>query len=243
MDVFGKALLVCFEGDRSAQLIIRRDDGEKLPIPVSHFFREPFAFTPLEKVAIDLCAGHVLDVGAGTGLHSLVLQKKGMPVTAIDISPHAVQVMRQRGVRDVHCANVFEFTGGPFDTLLMLGHGIGMVETIAGLDQFLRHAHTLLSNTGQVLVDSLDVHRTDDPANLAYHDANRQAGRYIGEIRMRSEFLDEKGPYHGWLHVDAETLEQRANLAGWRCETVHRDDRGDHLTRLTRAGHEARLTS
>ena len=234
MHLFGRALRAYFEGDARAELTIRREDGQENALPVSFFFRGRCEFTPLENAAIDSCRGRVLDVGAGTGLHSLVLQQRGLPVTAIDISPHAVEVMRERGVREVHCADIFEFQGGEFDTLLMLGHGVGMVETIAGLDRFLAHARRLRSEEGQLLLDSLDVRATEDPANLAYHEANRQAGRYIGEIRMQLEFRGEKGLHHGWLQVDPETLQERAELAGWKREIVHQDEGGNYLARLTR---------
>ena len=232
MEPFGMALLAYFEGDTTAELIIRRDDGQETPLAVGLFFREPSEFTPIDNAAIDRCKGHVLDVGAGAGIHSLVLQRKGLPVTAIDINPQAVSIMRQQSLMDVHCADIFEFQGGRFDTLLMMGHGIGVVETIAGLDRFLAYAHGLLCEDGQVLLDSLDVRITENPSDLAYHEANRQAGRYIGEIRMQFEFHNEKGPYCGWLHVDAETLKDHAELAGWRCEVVYREESGTYLARL-----------
>lgn len=233
MAPFGLALLAYFEGDAVAELILRRDDGHQMPLPVGLFFRGPSEFTPVENAAMERCTGHVLDVGAGSGLHSLVLQRRGLSVTAIDISPHAVKVMKQRGITDVHSADVLQFRGGPFDTLLMLGHGIGMVETIAGLDRFLAHASRLLHQGGQVLLDSLDVRVTNDPSNLAYHEVNRRAGRYIGEIRMQSEFQGKTGPYYGWLQVNAETLKEHAEPAGWRCEVVQREANGNYLARLT----------
>jgi SAM-dependent methyltransferase len=134
MEPQGRALLAYIEGDLDATLVIHRDDGVDESMPVSHFFRVPSEFTEVENRAIHLCTGRVLDAGAGTGLHSLVLQQKGLPVTAIDISPLAVAVMSQQGVKDAQAADAFGFQGGPFDTILMMGHGIGMVETIEGLD-------------------------------------------------------------------------------------------------------------
>lgn len=233
MDPFGRALAAYFEGDASAELIIRRDDGQVTPLPVRFFFRKPSEFTALERAALDRCTDRILDVGAGTGLHSLFLQEKGLAVTAIDICPHAVKIMKHRGVLEARCANIFEFRGGPFDTLLILGHGIGMVETISGLDRFLVHAQSLVSAAGQILLDSLDVRRTDDPSHVAYQEANRRAGRYVGEIGMQFEFKGINGPACRWLHVDSETLGQRAESAGWRCEVIHQEPTGDHLSRLT----------
>ena len=40
-------------------------------------------------------------MGAGSGCHSLVLQEKGIDVTAIDISPLSVETMKEREVKNV----------------------------------------------------------------------------------------------------------------------------------------------
>jgi len=236
MEPFGMALRAYFEGDTSAELIIRRDDGLESPLPVSFFFRDPSGFTNIDHAALERCMGHVLDVGAGAGVHSLVLHGKGFPLTAIDISPQTVDILKQRGLKDVHCADIFGFREGRFDTLLMMGHGIGMVETIEGLDRFLAHVRGLLSEEGQVLLDSLDVRVTEDPKNLAYHEANRQARRYIGEIRMQFEYQGRKGPYCGWLHIDPATLKEHAVKQGWDCEVLMEEASGDYLARLSK-GH------
>jgi len=229
----GAALLAYFRGDTQAELVIRRDDGLEDRLPVSHFFRPPEQFFPIEVMALERCRGHVLDIGAGTGLHSLVLQSRGLTVIAIDVSSLAVTIMQESGVEDPRWADIFSFDDGPFDTLLMLGHGIGMAQDLAGLDRFLAHARSLVRRGGQVLVHSHDVRKTHDPRHLAYHDANRRAGRYIGEIRMRFVFENDVGPMCGWLHVDPETLMRHAERAGWGCDIVLEEESGDYLARLT----------
>jgi SAM-dependent methyltransferase len=234
MEPHGMAMSAFFDGDTNAELSVRRDDGLEDTIPVSRFFRDPSEFTPIENAALDLCRGPVLDVGAGSGLHSLVLQEKGVPVTSIDIIPHAVEIMKQRGVKDAHCANIFEFQGGPYNTILLLGRGIGMVETIAGLDRFLAHAEGLVFADGLVLLDSLDVRVTDDPSHLAYHEANRKAGRYVGESRLQFHFQGKKGANCCWLHVDSDTLKERAEAASWLCDVILQEETGDYLAKLTR---------
>jgi len=233
MDPHGMALSAHFGGKHEAQLIIRREDGVESVLPAGYFFRVESEFTPIECAALDLCAGHVLDVGAGTGLHSLVLQSRGVTVTAIDISQAAVEIMKESGVNDAQCADVLQFEGGPFDSVLLLGHGIGMVEDLSGLHRFLIRARDFTASGGRLLVHSLDVRQTDDPVHLAYHEANRRTGRYVGETRLQFEYDGHVGPFCGWLHVDPHTLQQQAESIGWGCEVVLEQEGGDYLACLT----------
>jgi SAM-dependent methyltransferase len=231
---FGEALRAYFEGDTTAELIVRRDDGLEVRVPVAHFFRQAEDFTELENAALEHCEGHILDIGAGTGLHSLTLQSRGHRVTAIDIDRQAVSIMSSRGVEDVRCVDIGGFEGGPFDTMLMLGHGIGMVEDLDGLSRFLLHAAELTRKRGQVLLHSLDVRKTDAAEHLAYHETQRRSGLYVGETRIQFEFEGRAGPWCGWLHVDAETLQEEALSGGWDCEILFTEGGGDYLARLTR---------
>lgn len=232
MSLHGKSLLDYYSGSRTAEIIVRRDDGLETVLPVGVFFRPQTEILPSEVEAINQCRGHVLDIGAGSGVHTLLLQSKGLTVTAIDINPDAVNIMIQRGIQDVHCADVMQFKGGPFDTLLMLGHGIGMVEDIQGLNLFLDYATRLIRGDGQLLLNSVDVRQTDDPVHLKYHKANRLAGRYIGETRIQFEYKGENGPFCGWLHVDPQTLQEQAELTDWRSEIIFQEKSGEYLARL-----------
>ncbi len=237
MSPFGAALLAYKRGKTNAEVLVRRDDGVVGPLPIRHFFRESSAFTRIEREALGRCQGRVLDVGAGAGVHSLELQKRGIPVTAVDICQQAVWIMKEHGVRDVTCSDVFSYRDGGFHTILLMGHGIGMMETIAGLDRFLTHAPLLLSTGGRILLDSMDPAITDDPRNLAYHATNRRTGKYIGEVRMSFEFDGVAGPYCGWLHVDPETLCDHATSHGWSFSTILREASGDYLAQLTLKEH------
>jgi len=231
----GLALLAYFRGDESAELKMLRDDGNGDTLAISHYYRTPDEFTTIENKALELGEGRILDVGAGSGIHSCYLLSKAKTVTAIDISPESITILKERGIADAHCVDLFDFDGGPFDTLLMLSHGIGMVENIDGLRRFLEHAHQLTSDQGQILMHSLDFRLTSDPIHLAYHEANRQAGRYLGEIRLNLQFEEHIGPYFGWLHVDPERLESEAESAGWKCKIVHWENDGEYLARLTQS--------
>ena len=232
MTPHGLALLAYFKGQASAEVKVHRDDGVENLIPAKHFFRTPDEFTTIETAALEHCRGSVLDIGAGSGIHSLVLQSGGMQVTALDISSEAVSIMKERGVLVALRADIFSYVGGPFDTLLMLGHGIGIAGDIDGLDKFLVNAHNLISRNGQILLDSMDVSKSTDTMNIAYHEANRKSGRYIGETRFRMEFQGIKGPVCKWLHIDPKTLARHATKAGWSCQVLLELEDGEYLACL-----------
>ena len=233
MEPYGLALLDYFNGDHSATQIFHRDDGRDFEVPISLFFRDSAGFSRIEQTAIELCSGRVLDIGAGTGRHSLVLQEKGLHVTALDVSPHAIEIMNKRGVRGVYHGDIFEFNQGKYDTLLLLLHGIGMVGDLDGLRRFLHHAHTLLAPGGILVFDSLDVRCTDDPAHLSYHEGNRKRNKYIGEIRFQIQYKGTRGPLFSWLQVDPETLDKVSMDEGWDTEIICREPSGDYLARLS----------
>jgi methylase of polypeptide subunit release factors len=62
----------------------------------------------LEQKALQLAKGRVLDIGAGSGCHTLALQEKGFTVKAIDISPLSCEAMKLRGVKDAECINLYD---------------------------------------------------------------------------------------------------------------------------------------
>jgi SAM-dependent methyltransferase len=232
MKPFGRAIADYCRGDKNAVVIFRRDDGVASELQIGSFFRGSTDI-PLDKIALDNCRGRVLDVGAGVGIHSLYLQNKGFDVCAMDVSLEACEAARRSGVKNVRCASFNDFTDDPYDTLLLLGRSICMVETLKGLGEFLRNARRLVRRGGQILLNSIDVTKTDDPQNLAYHEANRKAGRYEGEIKLYLEYKGIKGPINGLLHVDAVTLAGHAEKANWSCEILVQEENGNYLAKLT----------
>ena len=141
--------------------------------------------------------------------------------------------MRESGLNDVQEIDIFALCGLRFDTVLMLGHGIGMVENITGLRRFLEHAKSLLNPGGQILLTSLEYRVTDEPVRLEYHKHNLREGRYGGETRMRFKYGDTTGPLFSWLQVDPETLKCKVEKAGWSCEVISQQEDGNYLARLS----------
>jgi SAM-dependent methyltransferase len=229
----GLALLDYWSGREDAVLTFRRDDGEVRRIPVEAFFRPSSAYAVDEK-ALEMCRGRVLDVGAGTGLHSLALQRRGLEVCAIDVLPEACEIMRRRGVEEVQCADFRSLAAANgFDTILILGRSLYMVETLDGLDRFLEGLRQHLLLEGQVLLSSLDVRCAASPMDLRYQERLTNSGRYFGELRMQFEYEDQTGPMFPCLYVDPETLAAHASAGGWSCEISCREGDGNYLARLS----------
>lgn len=227
-DPHGAALLDFHRGNRAATLICHQD-GVRDDVPASFWFRDEL--DPLERLALDLCRGRVLDVGAGTGLHALELQRRGSDVTAIDLAPACIEIMRARGVKEAVAADLYAFEGGPFDTIICLCNGLDKVGTLADLPRFLQRMRALLAADGQLIADSFDL-RVGASAEAAREMARKQAaGRYFGEMDLVFEYKGERGAAFTVLQVDSETLGRLASEHGWSCEVVSR--RGGHyLARL-----------
>ncbi len=231
----GAAVLDYFQGNASAAVTMHSEGGKTKEVPASLFFRTAASLLPLEDLALELgvaAGGRVLDVGAGAGCHSLILQEKGVEVCAVDVVPVLVEVMQQRGVRDARCADIFEFSAPPFDTILLLMNGTVIVERLARLVPFLDHLRRLLKPTGQLLLHSADLRRLTDPAELARLEARRQAGRYFGEFVTQLEYKGKKGATFTVLAVDPETLAQEAAKARWSCEVLGEHEEKGYLARL-----------
>ncbi len=210
------------------------DDFERDEVPVSYFFRGPEEFPPLEQLALELCRGRVLDVGAGSGCHSLALQARGLEVTAIEILPPLVRILQERGVRDARLATWMDIQARPFDTVFMMMNGLGLTETLAGLRRFFRDAPRLLGRAGQVLADSTDVRARLDVEAGRTGALERADGRYVGELHFQIEYEGRKGDPFPQLYVDANTLVRIAREEDWSCEIVlEPDEYGHYLARLT----------
>jgi len=232
MKPYSKCLADYYKGDIAASFSIVRDDGFKEQVPASVFFTGK-EFSSLETRGLDLCKGHVLDVGAGAGRHSLELIRRGFPVTALDISPEMETILRDRGIREVIISDIFSFSDHRFDTLLMLMKGIGMVGTVDRLDQFLKHAHQLTAEAGQILCDSIDVSKTSDPVHVAYRQRNLELGKPAGQQNLVMTYKTESEPFE-WLHIDFPTLEAHCQKTGWVAGLILEEPNGHYLCTMTK---------
>lgn len=200
-------------------------------IPVNQLFRSHKQMPPLEKLALKLCVGRVLDVGAGAGCHTLALQKQKNEVCAIDISPLSVDVMTQRGVKDVRQVDLFdESFDEKFDTILMLMNGSGIIGKIGNMAKFFGRMRALLNPNGFVLMDSSDLKYLFEEEDGSYE--IDLMGDYYGEVDFQMQYNDIKGDSFDWLYVDPQTLAFHAEANGFDCEILRRGSHYDYLAKL-----------
>lgn len=228
-DVLGEAIWDHYHKLKGGKLWIHNRYGRKEEMPLELYFREAEDMPEMELLALQLCKGKVLDVGAGAGSHSLLLQQKGMDVTALDISPKAIAVAQMRGVQKTAVDDFYNYKSKRYDTLLLLMNGIGLAGSLDGLRLLLQHAKSLLKKGGQIIFDSSDV-------AYLYKGKPLPTDRYYGEIVYQYEYKKMKTEPFSWLYIDADTLAKIAEEMGWHMTVLLRDDYDQYLARLTLKG-------
>ena len=232
MDPMGRAIADYWKTKKADRLRVFSPMFEEDEIPLNVLFRSYKAMPETERKALDMATGRTLDVGAASGCHSLVLQKKGIDVTAIDISPLAVETMKDRGVQKVIEQDFFTLEGQQYDTILMLMNGIGIVGTLDRLPEFFQVLDKILAPGGQVLCDSSDISYVFEGED-GMIDIPEDMG-YYGEHSFQMQYKDTIGEPFDWLYIDADTLRQRADRCGYVVEVVAMGDHYDYLARITK---------
>ena len=231
MDPMGRAIADYHKAGTADRLRVFSPMFEEDEIPLATLFRRYEDMPLIERKALDMANGKTLDVGAGAGCHSLVLQEKGIKVTAIDISPLSVETLKERGIKNVFEQDFFALEG-KYDTILMLMNGIGIVGTMERMPEFFRHLDNILAPGGQVLCDSSDISYVfeDEDGIIEYPDT---VG-YYGELSFRMQYKDTIGEPFDWLYIDADTLKVQAARNGYNVEVVAEGEHYDYLARITK---------
>lgn len=228
IDILGIALQDYLNGNYTEDIITESTISEEDIMPIPYLFRGYAEMPDLEKKALDLCRGKILDVGSGSGSHSLYLQNIGLDVTAIDISPGAIAVCKKRGVKKALTQSLYT-TNQKFDTVLLLMNGIGICGWLDNLDVFLQQLKHIMNIDGQVLLDSSDI-------KYMYEDAPellQEVNHYYGEVTFIMKYKNQVSEAFEWLYLDYKTLNDAANKNEMKCELVAKGSHHDFLVRIT----------
>jgi len=214
-DVFGEALLAYFQGDRSP-FYLRDLSGRLFETDLSRYFRTTTRLSRLERKLISLAHGDILDVGCGTGNYLPLLALHGR-VLGIDISPNAIDVGRRSGCKTCKVADIFTFqTAKRFDTITLLGNGLGIAGTVSGTKRLTGRLSSLLKDDGQILALARRVTQ----------------GEFVA-TRLRPVWKQRVGREFGWIHMGRDLLCDLCARSGL-CLSVVQGNQHYYLFRLTK---------
>ena len=230
-DPIGRAIAEYWKTKTADRLRVFSPMFEEDEIPLTTLFRSYEDMPEIERKALDMAKGRILDVGAGAGCHSLVLQERGMDVTAIDISPLSVETMKEREVKKVIEQDFFTLEG-QYDTILMLMNGIGIVGTLERMPEFFRQLDKILAPEGQLLCDSSDISYVFEDEEGLIDIPNEMD--YYGEHSFRMQYKNTIGEPFDWLYIDEDTLKEKARRYGYTAEVMAEGEHYDYFARITK---------
>ncbi|MFX0029517.1 MAG: class I SAM-dependent methyltransferase [Candidatus Hermodarchaeota archaeon] len=149
-DIFGTAISE-FSKDNSIKLELIKKDKTKFSIDLGYYFRGYNELSKLEKRAISLARGDILDVGCATGYYipRLILQGK---VDAIDISEQLINLANANGIEECRVADIFKYSPRKkYDTITLFENNIGLAGTYSKTSKMFTILTTLLKNNGQII--------------------------------------------------------------------------------------------
>lgn len=230
-DPMGAAIYDYYKYGKADRLIVRSSMFDDDEIPVKDLFRTFDQMPELERLALMQAKGRILDVGAGSGCHSLALMGMDKETVAIDISPLSVKVMQERGIdaRDMDFYD--ESFDTSFDTILMLMNGTGIIGTLDNMGRFFNRIKSLLNEGGSLIIDSSDL-------SYLYEEEDGSimidlADDYYGQVDYQMVYKGIAGECFDWLYVDYETLAFHAEENGMKCELLAEGEHYDYLARIT----------
>ena len=230
-DLMGRAIWDYYYQENSEDLQTETSISELDDLPVSYLFRNYQEMNALEKKALDLSFGKVLDVGSGAGSHSLYLQnERKLEVTALDISPKSIEICKARGVKNAICEDLLQFSEKNFDTVLLLMNGTGIFQSLEHIDQYLQKLKSLVVENGQILLDSTDIlymYDQDDDGGVLV-----PATGYYGELDYYIHYKGESELPMKWLYLDFNTLKNAAIANGFKIQKIKQLD-DSYLAKLT----------
>jgi len=229
-DIIGKALLDYHHGHYTEDIITETNISEKDILPLPYLFRSYNEMPTIEQRALQMTTGKTLDVGCGSGCHSLYLKKKGINITAIDVSKGAIKVCSLQGISNSKCIDLLNMKG-KYDTILLLMNGTGIFQKIELVSIYLAHLKSMLQPNGQILIDSSDLRYMYD----SYNDGSILVPmeHYYGELTFTIHYKKETSKPFYWLYIDKARFSGICNHLNLNFEVIEEGDNFEYLAKIT----------
>jgi len=214
-ELYARAMLDHWLG-KKVTVEFERDDGYRSGSKIESYFTPPSKWPRMEREAIRMVRGRVLDLGCGPGRHALFLQKKGFDVVGIDASPTQVALARIRGLAHVYPASVRQLPRGlgTFNSFLMMGNNLGLAGDLPHMRRFLRDLREI-ARKGARLIGHSRIPGTWSEVHLPYVKRNLRRGRTPGLLTLRVRYKGKIGDWFNLLLISPEDLARLGQETGW----------------------------
>jgi SAM-dependent methyltransferase len=219
VDPFGDAIRDYNRGLRRHLCFIERDDGVTVEEEIAPYLEANEGWTGEEKTALSEVGARVLDIGCGPGRHTLGLQESAF-VVGLDASEPVLSVCRDRGGKNLVLGAAARppFKEGSFDTLLLLGNGLGISGGMERTTAMLRDLTRILSEGGSVICHTTDPDHHESGIDAGYVEKNRAAGRPPGLLEIRVRYRQSVGPWFELLLLGPGEVRALLGVAGFRLQ-------------------------
>ncbi len=216
-DAYGSAIFDYYSGLDAIETVERNDGFITASSGPAIYFAEYRDWHLQEQQALQQVSGRILDIGCGAARHTLYLQDSGNEVVAIDSSPLAVKVCKQRGARDARVMHTSEISNalGEFDSFLLMGNNFGLLRDRSYGPRLLQRLRRLAKPEATIVGQSLDPDREQNPFHLDYQQSNLSRGRMRGQYRLRLRYHEFATPWHDYLFLSPQELEELCQNTGW----------------------------
>jgi len=218
-DIFGLMYMLHQDG-QGEQYSIEREDGLlETGKRVGDFFLPHKRWSQVETFVLRSVQGKILDVGAGTGKHSLYYQGLGHEVWAFDNSPRAIKIMGERGVKNALQGDVNQIEKlilpNDFDTVLLMHNNFGLCGNRQSTLDFLRKVHSITSAGARIISVGVNPYASQDLRHIEYN-RRQERNDKKGVVRLRIRYKNIIGPWYLLYMLSPQEMGEMSLEAGWR---------------------------
>ncbi|MFE5199028.1 class I SAM-dependent methyltransferase [Streptomyces sp. NPDC056601] len=236
-DAIGHLLSRAWNADRMPGRvfeIIERSDGFTGVCDAAEYFAPHDEWPQREQELLKEARGRILDVGCGAGRHLLHLQQLGHDVLGIDTSAGAIDLCEKQSIpARIGSAQHLPCEASSFDTILALGANLGLLEGKEVARPTLREWARVAAPGAQILATGRDPYASTGKIHTDYHQANRDAGRMGGQLRIRLRSGPVASPYFDYLYSSLDELRELLEPTPWQLQRTIEDGNGAYGVVLT----------
>lgn len=223
-DAFGEALIDYHQnGELGAEFSLHREDGYKDQMDAAPYFNEFDNWESLTQEAIQEVKGsEVLDIGCGAGRHSLWLKKNGFDVVAVDRSPSAIEVTKERGIDECLVMDMrdLELSENSFDSVLVIGNMIGAGDSIEDVKSTFEVLDSITSPNARIIADSQNPLEVKESPHDKYYSENRISGYHASITTFNVIYGDNKGPAVSLVLLSPDDIRRVTEDTPWELKKV-----------------------